>query len=94
MLASILLRRKEYYSAIKVLEPAIKLAPDDVALLMLLGNTHMRTKDYEKATQAFQRAAELAPSTKSLNTRLALSQLAMGNQTAASAKLEAAISDS
>lgn len=94
MLGSILLRRKDSVSAAKILEPAARIAGDDIDLLTLLGNAHMLNKDYEKATVLFQKAAKLAPDATALRTRLALSQLAIGDNESATEGLESVMSES
>ena len=88
MLGYILLQRKDSLSAAKMLEPAKKLAPDDVELLTLLGTAHLRNGNYEKAAAVFQQASRLAPDAATLKTHLAISQLAIGQREAAATGLE------
>jgi putative PEP-CTERM system TPR-repeat lipoprotein len=94
MLGAILLRRNEPGPAVQILEPAAKATPNDVEILSLLGNAYMRSRNYAKATEVFEQAAKLAPDAASLKTRLALSQLAIGEQEAAIDGLEATVAAS
>ncbi|NKB21853.1 MAG: PEP-CTERM system TPR-repeat protein PrsT [Alphaproteobacteria bacterium] len=91
MVGAILLRRNEHAAAVRMLEPAARMAPSDVEIVAMLGNAYMRNKQYSKATEIFQTAVERAPDVRSLQTRLGLSQLAVGNRVNAMANLESAV---
>ena len=91
MLASVLIDRGEFARAKAVIEPAVKLAPDDPEVYSVLGTTLMGTKEYTQASAMFEKAAALAPKKARLRTELALSRLATGNNDAAVEDLQSAV---
>jgi tetratricopeptide (TPR) repeat protein len=66
-IAAILLRQKHYPEAATELKAALNRAPDDPALLLLLGQTHLRSGDKENGVAMVQRAAETNPRAVILN---------------------------
>ncbi|WP_300759605.1 XrtA/PEP-CTERM system TPR-repeat protein PrsT, partial [Janthinobacterium sp.] len=67
MMASIQLLRGNPDAAIDLLLPLLKTAPDDVELLSLAGEAHLRARRYDKASAYFEKASLLAPDTAKLH---------------------------
>lgn len=59
-LAQVLMQEKKYTEAVKEMEAAVKLAPEDAALQLALGDLYALVKRTGDATAAFRRAATLA----------------------------------
>lgn len=78
MLGWMLLKKGEAWSAIKVLTPAVPMAPNDFELLTQLAKAHMQVKQYSKATELLEKASELAPDRARIRTQLGLSRFGSG----------------
>ncbi len=89
LLASVLSKSGQSDRALGVLTGA-KEAQNDPQLLMLAGETYMRTKEYSKATEYFERANKIAPETAMVHTALAMSSLGQGENAKAISELELA----
>ncbi len=59
-MAQVLVQEKKYADAVKQMETAAKLAPDDAALQVALGDSYLLLKRTGEANAAFKRAAALA----------------------------------
>jgi len=59
-LAQVLVQEKKYADAVKQMEAAARLAPNDAALQISLGDTYLLLKRTGEANAAFRRAANLA----------------------------------
>lgn len=77
--------------ALEVLQPGLKQAPEDPALLGLAGDLHLRNNEFAKAAQYFESAAKLDPKSAGARTGLAMSRLGIGETERAYADLEAAV---
>jgi putative PEP-CTERM system TPR-repeat lipoprotein len=75
---------------VEVLQPALKQAPDDVALMALAGEVYMQNNEFAKAVPYFEKAAKLDPKSAGVRTELGLSRLAAGENERALADLESA----
>ena len=51
----------KYYLAIRELESALKLEPEDTTSLKRLGSAYLQLKDYGRAREAWEKALKLAP---------------------------------
>lgn len=78
-------------TAIATLSPAHVQRPNDVQLLVLLGNAHLRAGSPDLAAKLFEKAASLVPEASALRTRIAFGELAMGRPTAATRSVETAV---
>jgi len=56
----------KFYMAVKELESALKLEPEDPVALKRLGSAFLRLKDYPKARAAWEKAATLTPEDEQL----------------------------
>ena len=90
MMASIQLMRGNSDGAIDLLMPLLQSNPDDVELLSLAGEAHLRARRYDKATAYFEKTALLAPDTARLHAALGVSRLGMGESGRAIDELERA----
>lgn len=79
LLATILLQQNRASEAIQVLEPALKFAPRESRLLLLLGTAWMQIGRYSIATGYLEKAAALQSDSPEVQTRLALSRLEAGD---------------
>ncbi|MDR4517290.1 MAG: PEP-CTERM system TPR-repeat protein PrsT [Nitrosomonas sp.] len=91
LLIGTLLGRNKTQQAIRVLEPVLPYAQNDVRLLTLAGETYMRSGDFAKASEYFERANELLPDNAALHTALGMSMLARGDREHGIAELELAV---
>ena len=91
LLGSILLRKDDTWAAIKIMKPALLLAPKDTELLTLLGNAYMRVKQFSDATEMLEKAVAIAPENAGIFTQLGLSRLADGQSEKAVGNLETAL---
>lgn len=90
LLVSIHLAANNPQAALGLLHPLLGEHGDDVELLALAGEAHLRARDYADATALFERASVLQPSAASLHTGLALSRMGNGDSARAVAELERA----
>lgn len=51
----------KFYLAVRELEDALKLEPEDTTALKRLGSTHLQLKDYARAREAWEKVLKLAP---------------------------------
>ncbi|MFA6435295.1 MAG: tetratricopeptide repeat protein [Elusimicrobiales bacterium] len=56
----------KYYLAVRELEDALKLEPEDTTSLKRLGSTYLQLKDYARAREAWEKALKLAPEDEQL----------------------------
>jgi cellulose synthase operon protein C len=91
LLGALLMRRKEPTAAVKILEPAAKRSPSDPELATLLGSAYMANKQFAEARKIFERAEQEQPYSATVQTRLALSKLALGDQETAIEHLKKAV---
>jgi tetratricopeptide (TPR) repeat protein len=66
-IAGILMGRKQYSDAVKELEPVAQKNPNDVAVLMQLGQAYFHLPNKEKGSEFIVRAANMTHDAKSLN---------------------------
>jgi len=66
--------------AIETLQPALRQAPEDPAVLMIAGGVYMRAGEYARAKQYFEQAARLDPKHAGARTGLGLSRIAAGEK--------------
>ena len=90
MLGDILLRADDPAEAVRILEPALPLAPNDPQLLLLIGRAYMDGGRFEDATAALAEATQLEPNNIELLAQLATARLAGGQRRQAVKDLEAA----
>lgn len=91
MLGMIYMLRGDHRSALELLEPLLKSAPNDIQLLTALGKIYTRDKRYSEATELFEKAASIAPQNTAARTELALNRLATGQLDEARDELEEAV---
>lgn len=87
-LAAVQLANQQAQQALETLAPLLAQQHQDVALLALAGEAHMRLRHYAQATQLFTQASALAPDTAMLQAALAIGQLGMGKPQEATRILE------
>ena len=92
LLTSSQMKMGDSKAAIKSLESYFTKNPEDPELLALAGEAYSSIGETLKAQNYFERAASLSPANSKLKTRLAASQLALGNRDEALADLESAAS--
>ena len=90
LLTSALLRSHQVPRAIDSLQPVLRLAPEDPAVLALAGEVYMQNNEFGKATQFYEKAAKIDPKNAQMRTGLGLSRLAAGDAEHAMADMEAA----
>jgi tetratricopeptide (TPR) repeat protein len=56
----------KFYLAVKELESALKLEPEDPVALKRLGSTYLQLKDYPRAREAWEKASKLTPDDEQL----------------------------
>ncbi|HEV2007590.1 MAG TPA: XrtA/PEP-CTERM system TPR-repeat protein PrsT, partial [Burkholderiales bacterium] len=77
--------------ALEILQPGLKQAPEDGALMILAGELYMQSNEFAKATRFFEAAAKLDPKSAGARTKLGVSRLALGETDRALADLESAV---
>ena len=90
VLASLYTKNGQTQDAMTVLGPALTDAPQDSQLLMIAGESYMRTKQYDKATEYFEKANAINPGAAIVHTALGMSKLGQGDNSTALAELERA----
>ena len=83
LLGSTLIKKQEYQSAIAVLEPALRVIPDDYKLLTMLGTAYMYANKHTLAAEMFDKALLLGNEKSTIRFKRALNQLAAGNKNTA-----------
>jgi putative PEP-CTERM system TPR-repeat lipoprotein len=78
LVGAIYVRLGQVDSAIEILYPLQRQRPDDVELLLLLGEAHLEKKQYAEASAVLEKAAALAPDNAVVGTRLGLGKFGMG----------------
>lgn len=78
-----LLRTEKTKQAIRVLEEAVRLAPDNILAHNLLGKALYQKKRYKEAAEVFDRALRHDPGKTELRFNLAIAQQKLGNRDAA-----------
>jgi putative PEP-CTERM system TPR-repeat lipoprotein len=78
MLGGILVDQRDSRQAVVILEPALKLAPNDPQVLALLGQAYMNERMYSAAAPLLEKAARALPDASQIRTELALARLALG----------------
>ena len=84
------LRTERAGRALELLQPLLDKHADDVDLLALAGEAHLRARRYGDAAELFEKASALRPGEAAFRTELALSRLANGDSSRAIAELERA----
>jgi putative PEP-CTERM system TPR-repeat lipoprotein len=87
LLAAVLMKQDDTDGAIKVLDPLLKVEPDDLRLLLMLGEAYMREGRHYPAEQLFERAVRLQPKSAEARVSQAVNQFASGQEDAALGKL-------
>jgi len=87
-LGVVLIRARETADAIKLLEAAITLSPEDALAHVNLGDAYREARMYPKAIVELNRAIELDPSLQDAYRSLELTHLLVGNREAARQTLE------
>ena len=77
--------------ALEILQPGLKQAPEDGALMILAGELYMQSNEFAKATRFFEQAAKLDPKSAGTRTKLGVSRLALGETDRALADLDSAV---
>ena len=80
LLAHIYLERDQSEEAVKLLEPALGLAPGDQQVLSLLAEANMRERQYVKASNYLQQAAAAGDDNLVLRTQRAVNQFGLGRK--------------
>ena len=91
MMATLYSRRGADERAVRVLRPVVGPGTRDPRLLAQFGTALMRSGEHAKAAKVFEQAIELAPDLAQLRTRLALNQIAAGDNAQAITGLQAAL---
>jgi putative PEP-CTERM system TPR-repeat lipoprotein len=89
VLASVLLRQKEYREAIKVLEDTVDNFDEDPTVLVMLGDAYQGAGKNHRAQAVLTRAAELRTNDVVVATKLALSKVRTGKMQQAMSELSA-----
>lgn len=87
LLASTQMRQGEYDEAIRTLQPLANAPNADGGTLALMGQALARKGDFKAAQTYLQRASRAAPGATELQTQLAMTQAALGENAAASATI-------
>jgi putative PEP-CTERM system TPR-repeat lipoprotein len=74
-----------------VLVPVLRITPDDVELLALIGSIEMQLGNYTSAMERLERSVELAPGREDLNLQVARVSLRSGKPDLARQRLQAAL---
>ena len=90
LLVASLAKSGQAQRAVEVLQPALRQAPEDAALMTLAGEVYMQNNEFPQAAQFFEKAAKLDPKSAGVRTELGLSRLAAGDNERALADLESA----
>lgn len=90
LLAMVLVNTGAADKALALVEPLLPTHQQDVELLSLAGEIHMRLRQFAKAAGYLERAAALAPRATMLHAALAMSHMGMGDNRRAIAELERA----
>lgn len=90
LLAMVLVNTGAADKALALIEPLLPTHQQDLELLSLAGEIHMRLRQFARAAGYLERAAELAPRATMLHAALAMSHMGMGENTRAIAELERA----
>ena len=77
--------------AMEVLQPGLKQAPDDGALMTLAGEISLQSGEFAKAAEYFDKATKNDPKNAVARTKLGLSRMATGDTDRAFADLESAV---
>ncbi|MET0268320.1 MAG: XrtA/PEP-CTERM system TPR-repeat protein PrsT [Duganella sp.] len=90
LLASVLMNTGDAQGALTLLQPLLAQHAQDVEMLALAGEVHLRLRHFEQAARYFEQASALAPDTPMLRTATAMSHLGLGDNSRAVAELEQA----
>ena len=80
LLAQLYLEREQNDDAVKLLEPALGLAPGDQKVLSLLAEAYLRDRQHVKASNFLQQAAEADEDNLVLRTQRAVNQFGLGRK--------------
>ncbi len=94
LLAQIYLEREQNEAAVKLLEPALGLAPGDQKVLSLLAEAYMRDRQFVKAANYLQQATEAGDDNLVLRTQRAVNQFGLGRKAQAIEELGAVFESS
>ncbi|MES3020514.1 MAG: XrtA/PEP-CTERM system TPR-repeat protein PrsT [Pseudomonadota bacterium] len=90
LMASLQVRANHPEAALALVLPLLERNADDVELLTLAGEAHLRARQFSRAAEYYEKAAALKPGAPTLHTALALSRLGNGDSARAVAELERA----
>ncbi|MET0858080.1 MAG: XrtA/PEP-CTERM system TPR-repeat protein PrsT [Telluria sp.] len=90
LMGALLLRANNSAAALELVAPVLSRNADDVDLLTLAGEAHMRARHFGQAADYFERASALRPRASSLHTAAAIGRLGNGEHERALAELERA----
>lgn len=88
LLAATYLKLNQPDHALDQLKPYIAAGQADAQILALAGEAHLRGDDPGSARNLYEKASDLVPTSATLRTRVGLSQLATGDESAAIKALE------
>ncbi|MYM35030.1 PEP-CTERM system TPR-repeat protein PrsT [Duganella sp. FT94W] len=91
LLASVLLNSGTPDQALAVVAPLLDNAQQDLEMMSLAGEIHLKLRQYTKSAEYFERASKLAPTTPMLHAALAMSHMGQGDNDRAVAELERAV---
>src|SRR5690606_21829304 len=91
LLGSLMLERRDPYKAITVLEPAVRIAPDDPGILTMMGDAYAAVGRHPAATEMYEKAARIEPDRGKLRAQLGLARIRSGLVEQGLADLEAAV---
>ncbi len=83
LLAQIYLQRDQHEQAVKLLEPALGLAPGDQTVLSLLAEAYMRDRQHVKASNYLQQVVDADKDKLVLRAQRAVNQFGLGRSTQA-----------
>jgi putative PEP-CTERM system TPR-repeat lipoprotein len=90
LMGTLYLRANNGGAVLELLAPVLAQHGDDVDLLTLAGEAHMRARHFSQAAEYFERASALRPRLSALHTAAALGRLGNGEHERALAELERA----
>ena len=92
LLATVLMNTGMPAPALALIDPLLPTHQQDLEMLTLAGELHMRLRQFTKAAGYLEQAAKLAPKETMLHAALAMSHMGMGDNDRAIAELERATS--
>ena len=90
LLGTLMLERRDAVGAIKILEPAVRMAPRDAQTLALLSSAYMARGRGREAARLLEQALSLSGATPQIQANLGFSQIEIGQQEIGQRNLEQA----